>query len=112
VREVPRLGEGERVKPSEALQEIAKARGAYCNWGRYEVTVEDVIAFLDERTEVEQRRVALWTAMAMIGPGTTPAHIAPHLEVADIDYRPTFGEAFEDVRGNLLSAGRRAGLIP
>ena len=99
------------------LIEDVKKRTTPENFARYENHYRESAArraigvYLDEQGEIEKRRVALWTALAAIGPGCGEMLLTPLLEQAGIDYRPMNGEQFEDVRAGILHSARKAGLV-
>lgn len=64
-----------------------------------------------EDEKLATRRVALWTALAMIGPGCTEANVNPLLEQAGLKRCIYNGDPFEVCRENIIAAAREAGLL-
>lgn len=102
------------MKPSERLREIAE----YCDRhypsnGSAANAIKAITTYLDEQHERERRRIAVWTALAMVGPGCTNVSMDRQLERAGLGLRArdfhymTFG----NVRDMIVEAAELEGLL-
>lgn len=69
-----------------------------------------LVDYLDEQYEIDQRRVALWTALALIGPGATIERTNWLLKKAGLDVEVKMSEPFETAKVRILAAAEKAGL--
>lgn len=66
---------------------------------------------LDEQYELERRRVALWTALALIGPGATAERTNGLLKKAGLDVEVKMNEPFEKAKERIVAEAEKAGLV-
>jgi len=119
------------MKPSERLQQIAdslleelRSRATPENFEKYQAVYRErvkwraIADYLDEalqkfeaESELGRRRLALWTALANVGPGCSAASINALIEQAGLDLRVIDGDSFESIRQLLIGAAREAGLL-
>lgn len=110
------------MKPSERIeqktQRIARAmfkeeiaRGGLVSFAQIaEARGLAILEYLDEQHEVERKRIQLWTALALIGPGCDDALLEPHLKAAGIDCAVD-GNTYWKARQLLVAAAEREGLL-
>lgn len=110
------------MKPSERIETLSKAilaeiRGQLDDRDFDPVAatagVQALVDYLDEQHETERRRIALWTALALIGPGATAERINGLLEKAGLGTSVAVfpHERFETAKEWIVDAAEKAGLI-
>jgi hypothetical protein len=112
------------LKPSERLQVLTdelvadvRARAPASNFAKYEAHYRErarwgaIAKYLDDQHELDRRRIALWTALALIGPGCQESNVNPLLEAAGVAPCARNGDPFEMCRERILDAAREAGLL-